>query len=243
MSSPDHWRKNLEDDANSFGEDIIHNLNLLVYKGHVAYAAFLCPSTGNKTADRTNDDPAHATLPANNDFGFFMRTVNGAASAANPSGKWYMDYGYHMGYLAIDWNVTQTNQSSNIINQAGLTDNLDGGFVIMADAPKGTSEAHIDRRPSNSWNHNNEVVMGLTASSSVKKITYNPEYMNVGGFLVDGDEIYTAQVGKTSPTATHNADAIFATDEDPNNCTPKADYDQSIYHPSYYVTNIAPQQR
>jgi len=91
----------LMDDTNKC---ILENLNVLVYKGNVGYAAFICPSSDNEPEARGGTN--------NKEYGFYLYP----GDDTNNSAAWNIDYGYHRGEHAnASW------------------ENLPGGAVLMAD--------------------------------------------------------------------------------------------------------------
>ncbi|MHC4982655.1 MAG: hypothetical protein ACYTF6_05755, partial [Planctomycetota bacterium] len=124
-------------DANH--DNILENLNLLVYRSIVTYEVFLCPSVGATAAAQVN---------ANKKWGFFCYPDGDA----DQTPQWYIDYGYHVGV------PTLPGGSSN----PASFNKVPGDFAILADADVGNKE-----RADEGWNHGTAGVNLSAADMSV----------------------------------------------------------------------------
>jgi len=111
--------------------NMVENLNLLVQQASVSYSdkVFRCPSVG---ADLAEDRVAGAA-GYNDVYGFMQREPRGGKL------KFYNDYAYHIGYPNLD---------AEKDNPAPINDQIDGGFVLMADANVGAQTTL-----SKDWHH------------------------------------------------------------------------------------------
>ncbi len=108
--------------------------------------------------------------------------------------KWYVDYGYHVGYPLMDYGTTES-----AYNPAALNDNMAGGFIIMADAPSKDVDPTTASMDFDRWNHRADMVNALSAGSSVTKIkpqAPDPNEPEDLFFIIQGDDIYQSWAGK-----------------------------------------------
>ena len=176
--------------------NMVENLNCLVKQASVSYKVFRCPEVGSDIAE----DRVPGAAGYNDVYGFMQRKSKGGKL------RFYNDYAYHIGYPNLDLEED---------NPAPISGQMDGGFALMADAPRG-DQTTLSRR----WNHGIDGVNVLMADFSVSWVT--PEVTESGSQkiyhpLVEGDNIY----GSGGPDA-----AVVTRD-----AMPTGPQDQSLHSP------------
>jgi len=145
-TSPDDWDERMtdpNDDVYELSKNMLEQLNLLVFKRHLEYDMFLCPSSGKSPIDRGEQEDDNYI----GRYGF------------KDGGDKAIDYAYHIGYRSV----------GDSRNAAPFTDQLGGNVVVMADRPSPPDGDALDLDDEQAeYDHGENYINCLTATLTVK---------------------------------------------------------------------------